>query len=145
MLRKLAGAIRALWRRDRLEYELDTELRFHLDQQIALYERRGMGGREARTAALRLFGGMDKVREECRQTWGMRMIEMLIQDVRYGLRGLRRHPAFAAGAIVTLALGIGATTAMFSVAPLGSFPQKSCESGSFPSVKRDGLDRPDYR
>ena len=56
-----------------------------------------MGGREARTAALRLFGGMDKVREECRQTWGMRMIEMLIQDVRYGLRGLRRHPAFRGG------------------------------------------------
>ena len=77
--------------------------------------RRGMLPEEARRAALVSFGGVDQAKEDCRESWAGRFLEVLGQDVRYGLRGLRRSPGFTAAVVVTLGLGIGANTAVFSL------------------------------
>ena len=107
--------LRALFRKEELNQQLSDEMAFHLEKQIEQNMAKGMTAEEARYAALRKFGGVEQVKEECRDAWGAAFIETMIQDLRYGLRVLRRNPGVAAVVVVSLGLGIGANLALFSV------------------------------
>jgi putative ABC transport system permease protein len=99
----------------RTHREVDEELEFHLAQQIDANLAAGMTPEEARRQAAIAFGGVERAREECREVRPGYFMETLLQDVRYALRGFRRNPVFTITIVATLMLGIGATTAVFSV------------------------------
>jgi hypothetical protein len=115
-LQQLRLRLRSLFRRSRVERELAEELSFHLEEQIAENRAAGMSAGEARLAALRVLGGVSQIQEECRDMRMTTIMEGFFRDFRHALRVMRRNPAFASASILVLALGIGANTAIFSVA-----------------------------
>src|SRR5262245_24449914 len=130
-IRRFWLRLQTLFRRRQTTQRLSDEVQFHLDQQIAENLAAGMNREEARHAAMRTFGNATLTKEETRDTWGWAWLEQIAQDFRYGLRSLRKGPGFSAVAILSLALGIMATTAMYSViygVVLNPFPYRDVDN-----------------
>jgi len=112
---KILHRLRSLFLRSRVDQELDDELRFHLEQQIAEDFAAGMTPEEARSAALRKLGGVEQLKEDCRDSRGVRLIQDFVQDVRYGLRMIARAPMLSLVIVAILAIGTGSGTAIYSL------------------------------
>ena len=107
--------IRSLFFRDQVEQELEDEFRDHLERRIEADVARGITADEARYAALRALGGVEQGKEACRDMRGTQFVDQFRQDISYACRMLRRNPGFTATVVLTLALGVGMNTAVFSV------------------------------
>jgi predicted permease len=113
-IRQFLQRVRALFRKEKLDRDMTEEMRFHLAQRAAEHVDDGMPPDDARYVAQRRFGGVEQIKERCRDERGFVWLEQLAQDSRYGMRALRRNSGFTTVAVLTLALGVGANTAIFS-------------------------------
>ncbi len=145
MLHRFVVRLLGLFQRSARDRELDEELRAHIDRAIGQNLARGLTEAQARDAAVRQFGNLTSVAEEARASWQWSWVEQIRQDVRYSLRSLRRRPAFAAVAIGSIALGLGAAVTLFAVLEstlLRRLPVRNPEQlvsshgGSYPMFKR---------
>src|SRR5688500_12152922 len=113
-LRRLLNLLKA--RRRRLEHDLDRELRDHLERRVADLRQAGLSEDDARRRAAIELGGVEQVREDVRETWVWRGLDDALRDVRYAARSLAHSPGFTATAVLSLAIGVGASAAIFSLA-----------------------------
>ncbi len=145
LLRNLMAGLRALFHKKQVEQEMDEELRSYLDAAVKEKMRSGMSHEQALRAARVEMGSLDAVKEEIRSAGWESAMETLWQDVRFGVRMLRKNPAFTSVAILTLALGIGANTTIFSLADALLFrPFPVAEPGRLVALMRQKVDRPNY-
>src|SRR5437867_2566293 len=111
-LQRLNLRLRTLLQRDRVERELEEEFQFHIEQRIELETAKGISPEEARSIALRAMDGVEQQKEQCRDMRRMNYVDDLMRDLRYAGRAMRRNPGFAALAVLIMALGVGANTAV---------------------------------
>src|SRR4051812_27215164 len=112
---RIARRLRALVRRESLESAMNAEMWYHIECETAERMRRGMSPGEARRLALRDFGGIERHKEDARDARGFRPLDETVRDATYALRVLRKNPGFAAAMVITFALGVGCTCAIFSL------------------------------
>jgi predicted permease len=140
MFGKFIKRLRALFLRGGLDRELEEEMRFHLERQIELNVAGGMDAEEARFAALRSFGGLQQSKERCREARGVRLLEDLWQDMRYGWQMLRRNAGFTIVAVLSLGLGIGLNTTVFSFINAAMFrPLSLPDAAELVSIRDDNI------